>query len=97
MAHDDRPPPRAARVYQVVVRGRLTDRFAASFDDMAIQPGDHESVIIGPVRDQSHLMGILATVQALGLELLSACPTGASSATSNAQPPAARSAQRPPM
>lgn len=74
MATDDRPHS-GASVYRVVVRGRLTERFAASFEGMTIEPGEHASVLTGPVRDQCHLMGILATVDALGLQLVSAYPT----------------------
>jgi uncharacterized protein (DUF58 family) len=34
---------------------------------MTILPGEHTSAWTGPVRDQFHLMGILAAVTALGL------------------------------
>ena len=74
MAGDDRSHA-SASVYRVVVRGRLPDLFAASFDGMTIEPGEDASVLTGPVRDQCHLMGILAAVNALGLEFVSAYPT----------------------
>jgi hypothetical protein len=64
--------------YRVEVRGRLTDRFAAAFDGLRIEPGSGSragtTVLAGPVRDQSHLMGILQTLDALGIELISINP-----------------------
>jgi hypothetical protein len=67
-----------ADVYRVEVQGRLTDRFAASFDGLTIEPGSGSragtTVLAGPVRDQSHLMGILQTLDALGIELISVNP-----------------------
>jgi hypothetical protein len=61
-------------IYSIVVNGRLTDRLAASFEGMTIAPGDATTVLRGPVRDQSHLMGILQTIASLGLELISVAP-----------------------
>jgi hypothetical protein len=63
-----------ATVYSIVVRGRLTDRLATSFEGMAIQTADGTTILTGSVRDQSHLMGILQTIASLGLELISAAP-----------------------
>jgi hypothetical protein len=67
-----------ADAYRVEVRGRLTDRFAASFDGLTIEPGSGSragtTVLAGPVRDQSHLMGILQTLDGLGIELISVNP-----------------------
>jgi hypothetical protein len=56
--------------YRIVVRGRLSDRFAARFDGMATEPGDGETAIVGRVRDQAHLYGILERLRDFGLELL---------------------------
>jgi hypothetical protein len=56
--------------YRIIVRGRLTDRFAATFDAIAIEPGDAETAIVGAVRDQTHLYGILERLRDFGLELL---------------------------
>ncbi len=56
--------------YRIVVRGRLSERFAATFDGMATEPGDGETAIVGRVRDQAHLYGILERVRDFGLELL---------------------------
>lgn len=61
-------------VYRIVLRGRVTERLATSFDGMTIEPGDATSMLVGAIRDQSHLMGILQGVAALGLELISVTP-----------------------
>jgi hypothetical protein len=61
-------------VYSITVKGRLTERFAASFEGMTIAPGQSASVLTGAIRDQSHLMGILQTIASLGLELISVLP-----------------------
>jgi len=57
--------------YRMRVRGQLTQRFAASFDGMQIEPGSDTTALTGPLRDQSHLMGILLAIDALGIELVS--------------------------
>ena len=56
--------------YRIIVRGRLTDRFAASFDGMATEAGAGETALVGRVRDQAHLYGILERLRDFGLELL---------------------------
>jgi hypothetical protein len=55
---------------RIVVRGQLSERFAASFDGMAIEPGLDETAIVGRVRDQAHLYGVLERLPDLGLELV---------------------------
>jgi hypothetical protein len=61
-----KPPP----IYRIVVRGRLSDRFGGSFDGMMIEPGPAETALVGRVRDQAHLYGILERLRDFGLELL---------------------------
>ena len=56
--------------YRIIVRGGLTDRFAASFDGMTIEAGAAETALVGRVRDQAHLYGILERLRDFGLELL---------------------------
>jgi hypothetical protein len=56
--------------YRIIVRGRLTERFATSFDGMTTESGDHETALVGRVRDQAHLYGILDRLRDFGLELL---------------------------
>jgi hypothetical protein len=68
------PPPPGPIAYRVVVRGRVTERLAASFEGMTIEPGLETSAIVGPVTDQSHLLGILQAAAGLGLDLISVTP-----------------------
>ena len=62
---------RAGKVYRIVVRSELSDRFAAAFEGMQIEAKDGETILTGEVIDQPHLHGILARINGLGLELLS--------------------------
>jgi hypothetical protein len=66
--------PSGPVVYRVVVRGHLTERLAASFDGMTIEPGPETSALVGPITDQSHLLGVIQAVAGLGLELISVTP-----------------------
>lgn len=56
---------------RITVRGRLSARFTAAFDGMALQPRHSRTVLVGTVRDQAHLFGVLDRVRDLGIELIS--------------------------
>jgi hypothetical protein len=57
--------------YRIAVRGRLTERLGAAFEGLALEPGNEQTVLVGEIRDQSHLYGVLDRVRNLGLELVS--------------------------
>jgi hypothetical protein len=57
--------------YRIAVRGRLTDRLGAAFEGLAREPGSEQTVLVGEIRDQAHLYGVLDLVRNLGLELVS--------------------------
>jgi hypothetical protein len=57
--------------YRFVVEGELGPRYAAAFEDMSVERGDGTTEIVGMVRDQSHLQGLLDQVSGLGLKLVS--------------------------
>ena len=38
---------------------------------MSLDPGDSQTALVGEIRDQSHLYGVLDRVRNLGLELVS--------------------------
>ena len=57
--------------YRIAVRGRLTRRLASAFEGFALQPGNGQSVLVGEIRDQAHLYGVLDRLRDLGLELVS--------------------------
>lgn len=56
--------------YRIVIRGQLSDRSVATFDGVATEPGRGETALVGRVRDQPHLYGILERVRDFGLGLL---------------------------
>jgi hypothetical protein len=58
-------------VYQIVVRGELSQRYIPAFEGMTLATGRGRTAITGPVTDQAHLHGLLNRVSDLGLELLS--------------------------
>ena len=53
--------------YRSTVRGRLTERLGPAFDGLALEPGHALTVLVGEIRDQAHLYGVLCQVCNLGL------------------------------
>jgi hypothetical protein len=62
--------------YRIVLRGQLGERFESAFDGMALEPGPNQTVLIGEVRDQAHLFGLLDRLRDFGIELLAVQPAG---------------------
>lgn len=60
-----------ATVYRIAVRGRLTEHLGSAFAGFALEPGTEQSVLVGEIRDQAQLYGVLDRVRDLGLELVS--------------------------
>jgi hypothetical protein len=58
-------------VYQIVVRGEISERYAAAFEGMEMEAKSGRTVLTGEIIDNSHLHGILDRIIALGLELVS--------------------------
>jgi hypothetical protein len=58
-------------IYQIVVRGELSQRYLPAFEGMTLVTGEGRTAITGPVTDQAHLHGLLNRVSDLGLELVS--------------------------
>ncbi len=57
--------------YRVEVRGRLGDLAGHSFPRMRIRYTNGNTLLVGPVRDQAELTGMLQRFSDLGLSLLS--------------------------
>jgi hypothetical protein len=55
---------------RITVRGRLTERLGSAFEGLDLEPGMKQTALVGEIRDQSHLYGVLDLVRGLGLELL---------------------------
>jgi hypothetical protein len=67
--------PMKPRTYRIVVEGRLgSPRYSAAFGHMRLEVREGTTEIVGMVEDQAALQGLLDTVTALGLSLVSAAP-----------------------
>jgi hypothetical protein len=64
--------------YRIVLRGRLADRFESAFDGMVLQPGQDQTVLVGEIRDQAHLYGLLDRLRDFGIDLIAVEPAGTS-------------------
>jgi hypothetical protein len=62
------------RNYRITVGGEISDRMNGAFQGMTLTRTEGNTELIGYVRDQSELLGILQRVSALGLTLISASP-----------------------
>ena len=60
--------------YRIVLRGRLDDRFESAFDGMTLEPGRGQTVLVGEVRDQAHLYGLLDRLRDFGIDLVAVEP-----------------------
>jgi len=60
--------------YEFRIDGLLTDEARAAFADMRITEAPPQVVVDGEVLDESHLHGIIAQFQALGLTVASVLP-----------------------
>ena len=59
-------------IYQIRVKGNLDKRWSNWFDDFTVtSQANGETLMTGPVADQSALHGLLAKIRDLGLPLLS--------------------------
>jgi len=56
--------------YEIRVRGVLSQTKLGAFPDLRATAGGAETVLAGGLPDQAALFGVLAEVEALGLELL---------------------------
>jgi hypothetical protein len=57
-----------SRRYRLIVEGELSDQIA--FERMTLTHEGGNTVLTGPIRDQSELQGLLQRMSALGLTLL---------------------------
>jgi hypothetical protein len=82
---------RSSRVddlYEIRVRGTLSDAVAAELADTLRAFEPTETVLRGRVLDQAELRGVLARLQELGCELLEARRLSPRSGRGNPDPPA---------
>jgi hypothetical protein len=60
--------------YEFRVDGRLSEEARAVFVDMRVTDAPLQTVIDGEVLDESHLHGVIAQLQALGITVVSVHP-----------------------
>jgi hypothetical protein len=56
--------------YQIRVRARLGRTMRAAFPSLHAEPQGEDTLLTGALPDQAALHGVLARIEALGLELL---------------------------
>jgi hypothetical protein len=64
--------PMTAHRYQLTVVGELSDSTGYAFEGMSLTREEGNTLLVGSVRDQAQLHGLLQRVSDLGLTLLSA-------------------------
>ncbi len=60
--------------YRIVLRGRLSERFESAFEGMALEAGPNQTVLVGEIRDQAQLYGLLDRLRDFGIELVAVEP-----------------------
>jgi hypothetical protein len=75
--------------YEIRIKGRLSDSLLAAFEGLTATVEPVETVLHGPVQDQSSLHGLLDRIQSLGLELVEIrrLPTSPDEAAAEPEPP----------
>ena len=56
--------------YEIRIKGRLSDSLVAAFEGLTATVEPVETVLHGPLQDQSSLHRLLDRIQSLGLELV---------------------------
>jgi hypothetical protein len=65
----------AVREYSLIVEEELSDQLGSAFAGMTLTRMEGKTLLIGQVRDQAELQGLLQRISNLGLTLLSANTT----------------------
>jgi hypothetical protein len=60
-----------SKVYRIVARSELSERYAAAFEGLEMETKDGQTILTGEIKDQPHLFGILDRLYGLGMDLLS--------------------------
>jgi hypothetical protein len=56
------------------LRGRLSERFESAFEGMVLEAGPNQTVLVGEIRDQAHLYGLLDRLRDFGIDLVAVEP-----------------------
>jgi hypothetical protein len=66
----DQPSPHQ---YRIRVRGHLGETMLSAFPTLEARASGGDTLLTGPLPDRAALHGVLAEIEALGLELLEVC------------------------
>ena len=64
-------PTTSRQRYEIVVRGRLSQRYLSAFDGVTLEPRHGETTLRADIVDQAQLYGLLNRLRDLGIELVS--------------------------
>lgn len=82
--HDPNAEPSRAPAYQIRLRGHLGRRWEASFEGWSISLEDNgDTLLSGPVADQTALHGLLKRVRDLGMPVVSVVQVDAEQTTNS--------------
>jgi hypothetical protein len=62
--------------YRVTIKGQSSRRIDAAFEGWRVSTTEGLTELVGDVRDQSELFGVLEQIRDLGIELLRICQVG---------------------
>lgn len=72
-----------SHVFEVVVRGRMSDELVAALEGFTVETRDDGLTrVVGDVEDQPRLLGLLAAFDDLHMQVVSVNPVSADSARS---------------
>ena len=57
--------------FEIVVRGRLSERYGASLDGVTLEPRQGQTALRGDFADQAQLYGLIDRLRDFGIELIS--------------------------
>ena len=57
--------------FEIVVRGRLSERYGASLDGVTLEPRPGQTALQGDFADQAQLYGLIDRLRDFGIELIS--------------------------
>ena len=60
--------------YEIVVRGRLSERFASALPGIELQARPGATALLGEFKDQAQLFGVLQRLSDFGIEVVSVNP-----------------------
>ena len=58
-------------IYEIRVKGTLDASWSTWFAPLALVSQQDETLIVGPIQDQSELFGVLLKIRDMGLQLIS--------------------------